>query len=165
MIPLDIRWLIRRDVPEIIAIDRMSFTNPVSAEDIAAQMRATSMIWLVAVHDDRIVGYIAYSLLKHQFAVDRLAVAPAFRRRGVASALVRKITRKMNDGLRSKVHVQVSERDLEAQLFFRSAGFRYGATICECDSGAEREYYLLQCCRERPDRFRAEDVQWARQCF
>ncbi len=63
-----IRWMIRRDMPEILGIEDRSFEFPWLEEDFIRCLRQRNCIGMVAEHDDRIVGFMIYELHKNRIA-------------------------------------------------------------------------------------------------
>lgn len=119
-----IRWFIRRDLPTVVAIERDSFVAGVWGEaEFLAAMQQNGVIGMVAECGEEVVGYMIYELRAHKTRLLNFAVAPAFRRRGVGSQMVRKITSKLSGWRRSRVTLAVREGNLAGQMFFRSCGF------------------------------------------
>ncbi len=79
---------------------------------------------MVAEHNDRIIGFMIYELHKNRLHVLNFAVAPDHRRTGVGTQMVAKLIGKLSSHRRSKITLAVRERNLPAQLFFRSQDFK-----------------------------------------
>ena len=76
-----IRWMIRRDMPEVLKIEAGSFEFPWSEEDFIRCLRQRNCIGMVAEHDERVVGFMIYELHKSRLHIINFAVHPTFRRR------------------------------------------------------------------------------------
>jgi ribosomal-protein-alanine N-acetyltransferase len=128
--PLDvhIRWLIMRDYEEVLEIEKQSFEYPWSREDLASYLRNRANIGMVAElrgsKEDNIVGFMVYELKSSSIRLDNIAVARGFRRRGVGSQMLKNLILKLSTQRRKTISVRVSEKNLEAQLFFKENGFR-----------------------------------------
>src|SRR5690606_11120530 len=61
---IQIRLLIRRDMTEVLAIERESFEFAGSEEDCLCCLRQRNCIGMVAEEDDAIVAYMIYELHK-----------------------------------------------------------------------------------------------------
>ena len=72
---VQMRWMIRRDMPEVLAIEAESFEFPWPEEDFIRCLRGRNFIGMVAEYDDRIVGFMIYELTKKRIEVLNLAVA------------------------------------------------------------------------------------------
>ena len=119
-----IRWMIRRDMPEVLAAEQLSFEYAWTEDDFLRCLRQRNCIGMVAEHNDRIIGFMIYELHKNRLHVLNFAVAPEYRRTGVGGQMVAKLIGKLSSHRRSKITLAVRERNLQAQLFFRSQDFR-----------------------------------------
>jgi len=120
-----IRWMIRRDMPEVLAIERNRIEFPWCAQ--------RNCIGMVAKHEDRVVGFMIYELNKTRIHVLNFATAADFIRKGVGTQMVSTLIGKLSAERRTRIALEVRETNLPAQLFFRSIGFRAVSVL--------REYY------------------------
>lgn len=120
---VQIRWMIRRDMPEVLDIEQQSFEFAWTEEDFLCCLRQRNCIGMVAEHQERIVGFMIYELLKSQLHVLNFAVAPWSRRTAVGTQMVEKLVHKLAQQRRQEVRLEVRETNLQAQLFFRQQGF------------------------------------------
>lgn len=118
-----IRWMIRRDMPEVLHIEQAAFDRPWTEEDFLKALRQRNCIGMVAEHGDRIVGFMVYELLRGKINLIDLAVHPEFRRRGVGRQMVAKLVGKLSVRLRTRVIGCVRESSLDAQVWLRACGF------------------------------------------
>jgi ribosomal-protein-alanine N-acetyltransferase len=137
-----IRWLIRRDMPEVLPIERASFEFPWSENDFINALRQRNIIGMVAELDEVVVGYMIYELHPNRIYLWSLAVHPEFRRQGVGSALIEKLVSKLYQK-RSRINVEVRETNLDAQLFFRGSGFRAVGVIRDRYPETTEDAYLF----------------------
>jgi [ribosomal protein S18]-alanine N-acetyltransferase len=119
-----IRWMIRRDMDEVLAIENEQFEFPWSEESFTKTLRAKNCIGMVAEHDDKIVGFMIYELHKKELRILNFAVAKNCERRGVGSAMARKLIDKLSEQGRCRILMEIRESNLNAQLFLRACGFR-----------------------------------------
>ncbi len=145
-----IRWMIRRDMPEILGIESESFEFPWSEEDFINCLRQRNCIGMVAEHDDHVVGFMIYELNKTRIQVLNFAVAESRRRRGVGTQMMAKLIGKLSSQRRSRITLEVRETNLPAQLFFRAAGFRAVSVLREYYADTPEDAYLMQY-RYRPE--------------
>ena len=120
---VQIRWLIRRDMPEVLAIERASFEQPWTEEDFLSCLRQRNCIGMVAEHNQQIVGFMIYELHKSRLQVLNFAVAEDRRHVGVGSQMVAKLIDKLSQQRRQEILLEVRESNLEAQLFFKNLDF------------------------------------------
>lgn len=120
---LQIRWLIRRDMPEVLAIEHDSFDYAWTEEEFLCILRQRNCIGMVAEIDHEIVGYMIYELHKSNLHVLNFAVAKSHRRRGIGTRMVQRLVDKLSSQRRKEILLEVRERNLDAQLFFRRQSF------------------------------------------
>lgn len=118
-----IRWLIRRDIPEILTIDVASFGQPWTEDEFLKLLRERNIIGMVAERGEKIVGFMIYELKPRGINVLRFAVQREMRRQGVGVQMVLKLLRKLS-GRRSLVGITVRENNMAAQLWLRACGWR-----------------------------------------
>ncbi len=146
-VSVQIRWMIRRDMPEVLRIERESFDFRWTEEDFLACLRQRNCIGMVAEHDNRVVGFMIYELHKTQLHILNFAVAADSRRLAIGSQMVEKLVNKLSQQRRQEIMLEVRETNLAAQLFFQSLHFRatqvlrahYGDT---CESAYVMQFRL-----------------------
>src|SRR5438105_9833849 len=119
-----IRWMIRRDMPEVLQAEQSSFEYAWTEEDFLKCLRQRNCIGMVAECGERVVGFMIYELHKAKLHVLNFAVHPDFRRTGVGRQMVHKLIGKLSSHRRTRITLAVRETNLGAQLFFRSQEFR-----------------------------------------
>ncbi len=139
-----IRWMIRRDMPEVLAIEADSFEFPWLEEDFTRCLRQRNCIGVVAEYEDRVVGFTIYELSKTRIGLLNLATAADFLRRGVATQMLSKLTCKLSAQRRTRIILEVRETNLPAQLFYRSVGFRAVSILREYYVNSPEDAYVMQ---------------------
>jgi ribosomal-protein-alanine N-acetyltransferase len=139
-----IRWMIRRDMPEVLAIERASFEFPWSEEDFIRCLRQRNCIGMVAEHEERVVGFMIYELHKSRLHILNFAVSSDARRRGVAAQMTNKLIGKLSAQRRTRIMLEVRETNLTAQIFFRSAGFQAVSVLRSFYEDTPEDAYLMQ---------------------
>jgi len=99
---------------------------------------------MVAEHEERVVGFMIYELHKARIHVLNFAVAPPFRRKGVGSQMIAKLIGKLSTQRRSRIALEVRETNLDAQLFFRSNGFRAVSVLHSYYDDTPEDAYVMQ---------------------
>jgi len=141
---LHIRWMIRRDMPEVLAAEAESFEFPWSEEDFVRCLRQRNCIGMVADHDDRVVGFMIYELHKTRLHVLNFAVSAQHRRRGVGRQMMAKLTGKLSQQRRNRILLEVRETNLDAQLFFRAEGYRAVSVLRGYYEDTPEDAYVMQ---------------------
>jgi ribosomal-protein-alanine N-acetyltransferase len=139
-----IRWMIRRDMPEILAIEKQSFEFPWSEEDFVRCLRQRNCIGMVAESGDRIVGFMIYELHKARLHILNFAVDPECRRQGVGRQMTLKLCSKLSFQRRTRILLEVRETNLDAQLFFRSVGYRAVSVLRDFYEDTTEDAYLME---------------------
>ena len=119
-----IRWMIRRDMPEVLQTEQESFEYSWTEEDFLRCLRQRNCIGMVAEQGERVVGFMIYELHKARLHILNFAVHPQYRRVGVGAQMVAKLISKLSSHRRTRITLEVRETNLPAQLFFRSQGFK-----------------------------------------
>lgn len=120
----NIRWMILRDMPQIYEIENQSFPEPWPQEEFMKVLKTKSCIGFVAEKDDNILGFMIYQCCDNSYELVNLAVGEQHRRQGIAKELVNHLLDKMVKFNKRQLQAAVSERNLNAQLFFKHLGFR-----------------------------------------
>jgi ribosomal-protein-alanine N-acetyltransferase len=139
-----IRWMIRRDMAEVMAIEKQSFEFPWTEDDFVRSLRQRNCIGMVAECDERIVGFMIYELHRNRLHLLNFSVRSEFRRRGVGSQMLRKLIAKLTQQRRNRILLEVRETNLTAQLFFRANGFRAISLLRSYYEDTPEDAYLLQ---------------------
>ena len=138
-----VRWMIRRDMPEVLAIERAELRVSLVDDDFIRCLRQRNCIGMVAEHEDRVVGFMIYELLKTRIHVLNFAVDPHYAaRRGKPD--VGQVGRQTLAQHRSRIVLEVRETNLSAQLFFRENGFRAVSMLRAYYNDTPEDAYLMQ---------------------
>jgi ribosomal-protein-alanine N-acetyltransferase len=111
-------------MPEVMRTERASFEYAWTEDDFLRCLRQRNCIGMVAEENDVVAGFMIYELHKTRLNVLNFAVHPTARRTGVGRLLVAKLIYKLVSHHRQKITLAVRERNLVAQMFFRSHGFQ-----------------------------------------
>lgn len=141
---VQIRWLIRRDMQEVLDIERSSFEFAWSEEHFLEFLRQRNCIGMVAEHNEQIVGFMIYELHKSRLRILNFAVAEQARRRGVGSQMVQRLIDKLAQQRREEIELEIRETNLSAQLFFRHHHFRATEVIREFYEDTTEDAYRMQ---------------------
>src|SRR6187399_1104055 len=102
-----IRWMIRRDMAEVLRAENESFDYSWTEDDFLRCLRQRNCIGMVAEHDERVVGFMIYELHKTKLHVLNFAVAPECRRVGIGTQMVHKLVGKLSSHRRTKITLAV----------------------------------------------------------
>jgi ribosomal-protein-alanine N-acetyltransferase len=139
-----VRWMIRRDMPEVVAIEREAFEFAWSDEDFTRCLRQRNCIGMVGEIADSVVSFMIYELQRTRLHVLNFAVLRSHRRLGVGSHMLRKLLGKLTPEHRNRVLLEVRETNLPAQLFFRDHGFRAVSVLKDFYQDTTEDAYLME---------------------
>ena len=139
-----IRWMIRRDMPEVLDIESENFEFPWSEADFIRCLRQRNCIGMVSEYDEHVAGFMIYELHRNRLHILNFAVSEGFRRRGVGRQMVEKLINKLSPQRRNRIQLEVRETNLAAQLFFRDLGFRAVAVLRDFYDDTTEDAYLMQ---------------------
>src|SRR5579863_6922124 len=139
-----IRWMIRRDMPEVLQTETQSFDFAWTEEDFLRCLRQRNCIGMVAEHGEQVVGFMIYELHKTKLHVLNFAVHPTWRHHGVGAAMVGKLVSKLSSHRRTRIMLEVRETNLAAQLFFRKQEFKAVRVLRAFYEDSGEDAFLMQ---------------------
>src|SRR5436309_2448596 len=139
-----IRWMIRRDMPEVLQTETESFEFSWTEEDFLRCLRQRNCIGMVAEQGEKVVGFMIYELHKSKLHILNFAVQPSCRRAGIGSQMVTKLISKLSGHRRTRITLEVRETNLPAQQFFRAQGFRAVRVLRAYYEDSGEDAYLME---------------------
>jgi ribosomal-protein-alanine N-acetyltransferase len=119
-----IRWMIRRDMPEVLEIENACFDIPWNEENFLTTLRNRNCIGMVAESGEKVIGFYIYELYKTKLRILNFAVLPEYQRCKIGTQLIDKLINKLSAHRRTSITLETRESNLPAQLFFKSSGFK-----------------------------------------
>ncbi|MFL5338649.1 MAG: ribosomal protein S18-alanine N-acetyltransferase [Gemmataceae bacterium] len=139
-----IRWMIRRDMPEVLVSEYESFDYSWTEEDFLRCLRQRNCIGMVAEYNEKVVGFMIYELHKTKLHILNFAVHPDFRRLGIGGQMVSKLIGKLSSHRRTRITLAVRETNLSAQLFFRDQVFKAVKVLRGYYEDSGEDAFLMQ---------------------
>ena len=125
---LVIRTFAASDQAEVVALWTTVFGDPQARNDPATVIRqklaVQSELFFVACLHGKLVGTAMCGYDGHRGWIYTLAVAPAVRRRGIGTALVRRIETELAQRGCPKINLQVLESNAATTGFYEQLGYR-----------------------------------------
>jgi len=121
---ITIRRMEGRDIPEVLEIDRSSFTLPWTerAYRYEVEENKAARCW-VATLDDRVVAILVLWIILDEAHIATVATHPHYRRQGLGSRLLtRALVSAREEGI-VKALLEVRARHTTAQKLYRDLGF------------------------------------------
>lgn len=141
---IHVRWMIRRDMPEVLGIEQEAFEFPWSEEDFTRCLRQRNCIGMVAEIADSVVAFMIYELHRSRLHMINFAVTRSHRRLGIGTHMLDKLIGKLTPDRRGRIVLEVRETNLPAQLFFRALGFRATSVLKDFYRDSTEDAYLMQ---------------------
>ncbi len=144
-----VRWMLRRDLPEILAIESQGAVHPYCEEDYLVHLRDKKTIGMTTEDSKgRIIGGMVYELEKNNIKIFRFIVASCQRRQGVGTEMIKKLIAKLSSARRYSISISVPETCLGMQLFFKqmqftAIGVNHGQFSHE-DDGTDEDGYQFE---------------------
>ena len=119
---VEVRPLRYRDLRAVGRIEQAAFGTPWPAREFAFELSKPAGICLAATVGDYLAGYLVSCRQGSLWNLRNVAVAPSYRRRGVASALLQALFAR-NDVAGSHVFLEVRASDGGAIALYERLGF------------------------------------------
>jgi len=121
-VSVHIRWMIRRDMEEVMAIDA-SVGLEWDEQDFIRCLRQRNCIGMVAEIDEKVVGHMIYELHKSRLHVLNFGVAAESQARTIGTQMIDKLKGKLSKERRNRITFEIDETNIGAQLFLSRLGF------------------------------------------
>ena len=110
-------------VEQIAQLEKICFSDPWSINSIASELGNPLSVWVVAVENGIVAGYVGSQSVLGWADMMNLAVAPEFRRRGVAEHLVNKLIDHLHKSEVSCLTLEVRVSNAPAISLYEKLGF------------------------------------------
>lgn len=118
-----IREMYPDDIPEIVSIERLSFSTPWSETSFRSEIYSRYSVTRVAELNGVIVGYICVKHVADECHLLDLAVHPDYRRRGIARSLLDNVIQELRiEGCRF-FYLEVRASNYAARKLYERFGF------------------------------------------
>jgi ribosomal-protein-alanine N-acetyltransferase len=124
-----------RQVEDLLEVERASFTNPWTRDMYLAELENPDVSFFLLARDraSRTVGFCAFWRVLDELHINNLAVLPAYRRQGVASALLRRVLAEGRTLGAVRATLEVRRSNAAALQLYERFGFEV--------AGVRRNYY------------------------
>lgn len=120
-------------VSQVAALEKACFADPWSEKSVASELENALSLWLVAVEDGAVAGYVGSQSVLGEADMMNLAVSPDFRQQGIGEKLVRALVSELRDAGVQSLTLEVRASNLAAQGLYEKLGF--------LQTGCRRNYY------------------------
>ena len=130
--PFRVSYLKEEDAPLIAELERQCFSTPWSESTIKSAM-APPNIFIGVKEEDALLGYLSFSQVAGECYINNLAVHKAFRRRGIARALLCELMSLAVLSQYEFVSLEVRQSNSAAISLYSAFGFK--------EEGKRKNYY------------------------
>ena len=138
------------DATGVYAVERECFHDPYPSKFLDALIKTERDRFFVAVEDGNIVGYAVATASGKDAHVVSVAVSPRCRGRGIGTALLSAVTRKLLDEGVEEIHLEVRKGNRAAISFYERMGFRTFSEITHYYADGEAALVLKRLIESSP---------------
>lgn len=110
-------------VSSVAKLEAACFSMPWSENSVRGELTNDLSLWLVAIDGDTLVGYIGSQTCGEESDMMNVAVAPEYRRQGIAEALVKALCCSLADLGASSLTLEVRASNTSAIMLYEKLSF------------------------------------------
>jgi len=117
------------DIDAIVALESESFTNPWSRQTLVWELQNSdvTLVYVLRQDDERIAAFCVCWIIFDELHINTLAVAPAERRQGFATTLLRQVMAEAAAKGAQKATLEVRASNKSALALYERLGFHVAA--------------------------------------
>ena len=120
-------------VPSVAALEALCFSDPWSENSVASELNNPLSLWLVALEDNTVVGYIGSQSVQGESDMMNVAVHLEYRRKGIARLLIEELVCELKNRGNNCLTLEVRASNAPAISLYTALGF--------LEVGRRRNYY------------------------
>lgn len=121
-------------IPQIEALEKQCFSMPWTAEMLESQLKDAQHEFIAAVDENgAVLGYVGMMYVLDEGYISNVAVSPAYRRQGIADALIDRLDAICREHALSFVSLEVRAGNVPAIALYEKHGF--------ARAGLRKNYY------------------------
>lgn len=120
-------------VASVAALEAICFGDPWSENSVASELNNPLSLWLVAVEENTVVGYVGSQTVMGETDMMNVAVHPDCRRRGIAKTLIKSLVLLLKARGSHSLTLEVRASNESAIALYAELGF--------AEVGRRRNYY------------------------
>ena len=110
-------------IPAVAEMEKLCFSDPWSVNSITSELNNPLSLWLVAMDEDKLVGYVGSQSVLGWSDMMNLAVLPDYRRQGVGEGLVKELIEKLQEQKNTCLTLEVRSSNAPAIGLYEKMGF------------------------------------------
>lgn len=128
-----IKRMTSEHVPQIAFLEKLCFHDPWSESSIASELNNSLSLWLVAMEDDTVVGYVGSQTVLGWTDMMNIAVHPDHRRKKIGEQLVLSLEEELKKQESTCLTLEVRASNEPAKSLYYKLGF--------LEVGRRKNYY------------------------
>jgi len=124
MASIEIRRMVKTDLQEITALEKGIFIDPWSLEAFRSDLKNEMALPLVLAVDGKTAGYACLYIVAGEMQIGNFAIAPEFRRRGLARMLMERVVEIAGEHECDSIFLEVRESNIAAKTLYASFEFK-----------------------------------------
>ena len=110
-------------VPQSAELEKLCFNDPWSENSIASELDNRLSCWLVAIADDKVVGYVGSQTVLGETDMMNIAIHPDYRKQGIATELINALIEALNERSSHSLMLEVRASNEPAKSLYLKMGF------------------------------------------
>jgi ribosomal-protein-alanine N-acetyltransferase len=140
-----IEKMAEEDIEEALAIEQDVFPSPWTRGMFLQRLSSEDSYFIVAREKEKLIGYGGFFMIGEVARLENLVVHPEFRRRGVATRIMKKLFTlvKVNGG--KEITLEVRPGNQPAQNLYKKFGFLISGKRPEYYSNSGEDALIMSC--------------------
>ena len=110
-------------VMQVAALEKQCFSDPWSENSVASELNNPLSLWLVAVDDENLAGYVGSQTVMDETDMMNIAVDEGYRRQGIAQLLVEALVEQLKKAESRCLTLEVRISNAPAIALYEKLGF------------------------------------------
>ena len=110
-------------VMQVAALEKQCFSDPWSENSVASELNNPLSLWLVAVDDENLAGYVGSQTVMDETDMMNIAVDEGYRRQGIAQLLVEALVERLKKMDSRCLTLEVRISNTPAIALYEKLGF------------------------------------------
>lgn len=120
---MKIEKMTAEQLDEVAQLEKKCFVHPWSRQSLASELANENSVFLTAVEDNKVVGYIGMNVVIDEGYIFNVAVDEKYRKRGIGSALIGELVTFGKKNNLCFLTLEVRESNDKARSLYSKFGF------------------------------------------
>lgn len=120
---MEIRMMKKEDILQLAELEKRCFSDPWSVSAFEYELKNPLSVWLIAAEGDQVAGYVGSQTVIDESDMMNIAVAPAYRRQGIAEKLISMLIVQLKERGSNSLTLEVRASNIPAIGLYQKLGF------------------------------------------